>query len=110
MPCEAAIASEQDLDSTTEENALMPLDVVVFTEQGRYRGQCRSRAATVANHIAVAVKKIWGDHAYWTWMPGSDTEGRVYERVGALEAPDDLPRTGPTTVQITPAQRRPRVS
>src|SRR5437879_4437725 len=110
MAGEAAMASEHYLDITTEENTLMPLYVVVFTEQGSYRCQCRIRAATVANPIAVAVKKIWGDHAYCTWMPGSDTEGRVYERVGDLETPDDLSRTGPTTVQITPAQRRPRVS
>jgi hypothetical protein len=88
----------------------MPLYVVVFTEQGGDRCQCRIWAATVADHIAVAVKKIWGAHASWTWMPGSDTEGRVYERVGDREAPDDLPRTGLTTVQITPAQRCPRVS
>ncbi len=87
----------------------MPLYVVSFAEHGGYRCQCRIRAAVVADHIDLAVKKLWGDAAYWAWVPGSDTEGRVYERFGTELGSHDFPRTGRTTVQVTPAQRRPRV-
>jgi len=88
----------------------MPLYVVSFTEHGGYHCQCRIRAATGADHIAVAVQKIWGAACYWVWGPGSDTEGRVYERLGAEPTAEDIPRTSAATVQIAPAQRRPRVS
>jgi hypothetical protein len=88
----------------------MPLYVVTFTEYSGSRRQCRLMAAAQADPIALAVQKIWGAHCYWTWVPGSDTEGRVYECVGAEPSPDDFPRTGRTTVQLIPAQRRPRVS
>jgi hypothetical protein len=88
----------------------MALYVVTFTEQGGYRCQCRIRAAAGADHIALAVKKIWGATCYWSWVPGSDTDGRVYERQGEEPAVDDIPRTSVATVQLTPAQRRPRVS
>ena len=88
----------------------MPLYVVSFTEHGGARCQCRIRAATGADHIPLAVQKLWGDRCYWTWVPGSDTEGRVYERYGPEPGPHDFPRTGRYTVQILPAHRRPRVS
>jgi hypothetical protein len=88
----------------------MPLYVVSFAEHGGYRCQCRIRAAAVADHIALAVQKIWGEACYWSWGPGSDTEGRVYERRGAAPGSHDFPRTTWATVQITPAHRRPRVS
>jgi len=87
----------------------MPLYVVSFTEAGGYRCQCRLRAPTVADHITLAVQKIWGAACYWTWLPGSETEGRVYERLGAREEPTDRPRTAPCVVHITPAHRRPQV-
>ena len=87
----------------------MPLYRVTFTEHGGYRCQCRIRAAAGADHITLAVQKIWGETCYWAWVPGSDTEGRVYERYGAAPGPDDFPRTGRCTVQILPAHRRPRV-
>jgi hypothetical protein len=88
----------------------MPLYLVTFTEHGGYRCQCRIRAFAHTDHITLAVQKIWGATCYWTWVPGSDTEGRVYERYGAEPGPDDVPRTGRCTVQILPAHRRPRVS
>src|SRR5438132_7745896 len=71
----------------------MPLYRVVFEEQGGYRVACRMRAAMDANHLALAVQKIWGASCYWVWVPGSDTEGRVYERRGDPEAPEDRART-----------------
>jgi hypothetical protein len=84
----------------------MPLYRVAFQEHGGYRCQCRIRAAAGADHIDLAVKKIWGDVAYWTWVPGSDTEGRVYERRGAEPGPHDFPRTNRATVEVAPATRR----
>ena len=88
----------------------MPLYLVSFTEDGGSRRQCQIQAATVADHIDVAVKKLWGKTAYWTWVPGSDTEGCVYDCYGKVPSPHDFPRTRRTTVQVLPAQRRPRVS
>ncbi len=92
-----------------EDAGIMPLYRVVFEEQGGSRVVCRIRAALDANHMTLAVQKIWGAACYWSWVPGSDTEGRVYERLGDPDAPEDRARTGPTTVEIAPAQRRPRV-
>jgi hypothetical protein len=88
----------------------MPLYVVSFAEAGGYRCQCRIRAAAVADHITLAVQKIWGATCYWTWEAGSETDGRVYEQVGDAQAPTDIPRTAPCAVAITPAHRRPRVA
>ena len=87
----------------------MSLYVVSFAEHGGYRCQCRIRAAAVADHITLAVKKIWGDQAVWVPHPGIGQEGRVYLAVGNDED-DLLPRTGVTTVQVAPATRRARVS
>jgi hypothetical protein len=86
----------------------MPLYLIAFTEHSGYRCQCRIRAAAGADHITLAVQKIWGAQCYWTWVPGSDTEGRVYERFGADPGPHDFPRTGRCTVELMPAHRRPR--
>ena len=88
----------------------MPLYVVSCAEAGGYRCQCRIRAAAVADHIALAVQKSWGEACYWDWVPASDTDGRVYERRGSEPGPHDVPRTSQATVQITPAQRRTRVA
>jgi hypothetical protein len=85
----------------------MPLYLVAFTEDSGSRYQCHMQAAAVADHIDWAVKKSWGEAAFWAWTPGSDIEGRVYERFSAEH--DPLPRTGLTIVQITTGQRRPRV-
>jgi len=95
--------------TTNEEDSVMPLYRVVFEEQGGYHVECQIQAAVDAHHITLAVQKIWGASCYWSWVPGSDTEGRVYERSSDPEAPEDRARTGPTTVEIAPAQRRPRV-
>jgi hypothetical protein len=87
----------------------MPLYRIVFQEQGGYHVACRIRAAAVADHLALVVKKIWGDQAVWVPQPGNGQEGRVYLSVG--DAEDDLrPRTAVTTVQIAPAPRRAEVS
>jgi hypothetical protein len=83
----------------------MPLYLVTFTEHGGYRCQCRIRAAVGADHLTLAVRKIWGDSAVWVWAPGAQTAGRVYVQVGEDE--DDLhPKTGLTTVEVQPAARR----
>jgi len=87
----------------------MPLYRASFAEQGGYRVECQIRAAIAADHLTLAVQKIWGAACYWSWVPGSDTEGHVYERLGDPDEPEALPRTGPTTVEIAPARRRPRV-
>jgi hypothetical protein len=87
----------------------MPLYRVTFTEDGGYRCACRIRAARGADQIALAVKKIWGAACYWAWLPDSDSEGRMYERVGEEAGPQDVPRTGCVTVQVTPGRRRPRI-
>ena len=84
----------------------MSLYVVAFTEHGGYKYRCRIRAAAGADHITVAVQKIWGAACYWPWVPASDTDGRVYERLGDKPTAGDIPRTGRTSVQITPARRR----
>jgi len=94
---------------TNEEDSVMPVYRVVFEEQGGYRVECQIQAAVDANHLTLAVQKIWGTSCYWAWVPGSDTEGRVYERRSDPAAPEARARTGPTTVEIAPAQRRPRV-
>jgi hypothetical protein len=86
----------------------MALYVVAFTEHGGSRCPCRIRAAAGVDHITLAVQKIWGARCYWSWMPGSDTDGRVYERVGDAPDAEDIPRTGRMTVSIVPAQRRAR--
>jgi hypothetical protein len=86
----------------------MPLYRVVFADQGGARIQTHLRAPVAADHITLAVQKLWGPQCYWAWVPGSDTEGRVYERRGAAPGPDDRPRTSVATVQLTPARRRPR--
>jgi len=88
----------------------MSLYLVTFTEHGGYRCQCRIRVAAGADHMTLAVQKIWGETCYWTWGPGSDSEGRVYERFGSEPGPHDFPRTGRCTVQILPVHRRPRGS
>jgi len=88
----------------------MPLYVVAFTEHGGYTYRTRIRAAADADHLTLAVQKVWGDAAYWSWVPASDTEGRVYRRLGNAPTAGDIPRTGRTSVQITLARRRPRVS
>ena len=87
----------------------MPLYRITFTEPGGSCCQCHIRAGAVADYITLAVQKIWGAQCHWAWVPGSDTEGRVYERVGAEPGPDDVARTGRCAVQLTPAHRRPRV-
>jgi hypothetical protein len=86
----------------------MPLYLVIFTEQGGSRVQTRIWAPVAADHITLAVQHIWGETCYWAWVPGSDTEGHVYERLGAAPRPDDLPRTRVATVQLMPVRRRPR--
>ncbi len=86
----------------------MALYVVTFTEHGGYRCQCRIRAATGADHITLAVQKIWGASCSWSWAEGSDTDGRVYARLGDEPAAADIPRTGCMTVSLVPAQRRVR--
>jgi hypothetical protein len=86
----------------------MSLYLVSFAEHGGYSCQCRIRAAAGADHITLAVQKIWGAQCYWSWVSGSDTDGRVYQRVGTDPDPNDIPRTGWTTVQLKPARRRPR--
>jgi hypothetical protein len=83
----------------------MPLYTVSFTEYGGYRYQCRIRADKGADHVALAVQKVWGADAFCTWTTGSTTEGRVYERCYA-RTPEDTPRTGLTTVEVRPASRR----
>jgi hypothetical protein len=86
----------------------MPLYRVTFIEQGGYHVQTRIRVPAAADHIAHAVQKIWGTRCYWVWVPGSDTEGRVYEQRGGAPDPDDVARTSVATVQLAPARRRPR--
>jgi hypothetical protein len=86
----------------------MPLYRVTFAEPGGARVECYLPAAVGVDHITLAVHHLWGPQCYWVWVPGSDTEGRVYERVGAAPGPQDVPRTGPVTVEVTPARRRPR--
>ena len=86
----------------------MALYVVAFTEHGGSRWQCRIRAPAGADPTTQAVQRIWGARCYWSWMPGSDTEGRVYERVGDAPEAAAIPRTGRMTVSIMPAQRRAR--
>ena len=88
----------------------MPLYIVAFTEQGGYRRQCRIRAAAGADQITLAVQHIWGAPCYGSWLPGSVSDGRVYERLGETPDTEDIPHTGTYTVQITSAQRGPRVS
>ena len=88
----------------------MPLYRVVFADQGGARVQTHLRAPVAADHLTLAVQQLWGPQCYWAWVPGSDTEGRVYECYGAEPGPDDCPRTGRCTVQINPAHQRPRVS
>jgi hypothetical protein len=86
----------------------MPLYVVAFVEAGGYRCRCRIRAAAMADHLELAVKKIWGAAAFWVPQAGSPSVGRVYERVGDPEEPGgDHPRTALTTVEITPVRRTP---
>ncbi len=87
----------------------MPIYRVVFQAQGGSHVACLIRAALEADHMALAVQKIWGAGCYWSWVPGSATAGCVYERLGDAEARETLPRTGPTTVEIARAWRRPRV-
>ena len=88
----------------------MPLSIVAFTEHGGSRRQCRIHAAAGADQITLAVQHIWGAPCYGSWLSGSDSDGRVYERLGEAPDAEDIPRTGTCPVQITPAQRRPRVS
>jgi hypothetical protein len=89
----------------------MPLYVVSLAEDGGYSCQCRMRAAATADHIDLAVRKIWGAHAFWAPQSGAELVGRVYERIGdPAELDCDHPRTALTTVQIAPAHRRRYVS
>jgi hypothetical protein len=88
----------------------MSLYIVAFSEHRGYQYRCRIRAATGADHITLAVQKIWGAACYWSWASESETDGRVYERLSDEPTAGDIPRTGCTSVQITPARRRPRVS
>ena len=81
---------------------------VSFAEHGGTRVECLLRSAAGADHITLAVQKIWGPQCYWAWVPGSDIEGCVYERRDTTPGPDDLPRTRVATVQLAPAHRRPR--
>ena len=60
-----------------EEDSVMPVYRVAFEEQGGSRVACQIHAALDANHLALAVQKIWGAACYWSWVPGSDTEGCV---------------------------------
>ena len=86
----------------------MPLYRVALRAAGGSQVTCRVHALVDhATLITLAAQKIWGADAVWVGLPSSDTEGRVYERVGDDE--DDLPpRTGVATGQITPVSRRPR--
>jgi hypothetical protein len=86
----------------------MALYRIAFAEQHGYRIQTRIRANVSADHVALAVLKIWGESCYWAWLPGSTTEGRVYERLGVSPDVDDIPRTSvaTATVQRAPARRR----
>jgi len=86
----------------------MSLYHVSFVDQGGFRVQTHIQAPIAADHITLAVQKIWGPQCYWAWVPGSDTEGRIYERSGADPGPHDVSRTGRVMVQLTPAHRRPR--
>ncbi len=73
--------------------------------------QCKSCLHIADFHQpTLAVQHIGGAPCYGSWLSGSDSDGRVYERLGEAPDAEAIPRTGTCTVQITPAQRRPRVS
>ena len=74
------------------------------------------RTLFLADRVALVNQAV---NAFKKHLPGSapvnlvtqkNTEGRVYEHSRDPDATEDLARTGPTTVEIAPAQRRPRVS
>jgi hypothetical protein len=90
----------------------MPLFRVTFREVGGYRIAVRVRAATRADHVRLAVEKIWGEDACWLADPLSH-KGRVC-RVGyaspvSVEAAVPLvPCTGLMTVTVEPVGRTPQ--
>ena len=43
----------------------MPLYHVSFVDQGGFRVQTRIWAPVAADHITLAVQKIWGPQCYW---------------------------------------------
>jgi hypothetical protein len=85
----------------------MPLYRITFTEHDGYTVPCRIRTRVDQPIlIALAVEKVWGPGCYWVPEPGSATEGRVYFSPDDEPSPDDLPRTGRTTVEVTLVRRR----
>jgi hypothetical protein len=83
----------------------MPLYRVTFAEPGGARVECYLPAAVGVDHITLAVHHLWGPQCYWAWAPGSDTEGRVYERVGAATGPQDVPRQDTRPQQAASQER-----
>ena len=83
----------------------MPLYRVRFVEEQGYRCTCQIRAASCADHVALAVQKIWGAAAVWECAPGSQTLGRVVDRDYARD-PEDVYRTALTTVDVQRATRQ----
>jgi hypothetical protein len=47
----------------------MPLYRVMFADQSGTRVQTHIRAPVAADHITLAVQKIWGPQCYWAWCP-----------------------------------------
>jgi hypothetical protein len=61
----------------------MPLYRVIFQEQGGYHCTCRIRAAAGAEHVTLAVQKIWGQAAFWEWAPWTwpHDRGHMWEEI-----------------------------
>jgi hypothetical protein len=88
----------------------MTLHRITFHEQGGYTVTCRVRALVDRPTLLdLAVQKIWGPGHYWAWVPGSATEGRVYQQLYDDRGPEDVPRTECATVAITQVRRRGRM-
>ena len=65
----------------------MALHRITFHEQGGYTVTCRVRALVDRPTLLdLAVQKIWGPGHYWAWVPGSATEGRVYQQLTTIAA------------------------
>ena len=70
----------------------MALHRITFHEQGGYTVTCRVRALVDRPTLLdLAVQKIWGPGHYWAWVPGSATEGRVYQQLYDDRGPEDVP-------------------